>query len=366
MAWGTLLALALAANAGGSAEETELGEQKSTGTRLFAKVVGDRLVLRSLGPTNIQAAYGIDLDADGKIAENDLYYTVQKDGTLCAGRWYPARKALECNRPSKATGSQETIGSQALRRLEIPLDEVAPTARVLRIMLMMNKPEGGNATAWASYDLVTGAVQGLGASPAATKPATATVPPAAKPTTAPPATPVSGPGDQALADRYDGGEVYNGRECKYRRLQNVRLHRNRFDGPTGEFQVRPLESDSVYNNELRYNVYPDGREKFRLVVSNAVHRPAKVTSAALVIGAASFPLRPIHPFDDISPVITYQPYVSFDELPAGAKQALMQATSARLVLATKHGQVSQWTYDVGNLRHLRRAMELSQWTCPGW
>ena len=214
-AWLALgLAAGTASAASGSGEESELGYQKATGTHVYAKVAGDRLVLRSLGPSTSRVAYGIDLDGNGQITETDLYYTLQPDGRICTGPWWPARKVLECTRTSRVTGSQEAIGPQTLRRLEIPLDEAAPTARNLRLLLMMNKPEGGNATAWIGYDLVTGDVKSLGeaAAPAASGAGTPASsngsPAAAKPTPAAPAqaarAPSCPPTTQALAQWLSG------------------------------------------------------------------------------------------------------------------------------------------------------------------
>lgn len=207
IAWGLLaLAAATASAAGGSGNEAEIGVEASSGMRVFAKVVGDKLVLRSLGPTTSQVAYAVDLDSDGQIVETDLYYTVQKNGSLCTGPWFPARKVLECSRRSAATGSQETIGTQTIRRLEIPLAEVAPTARSLRMLLMMNKPAGGKTLAWLDYDLVTGESKAL-PKPAAsgTSASTKATGTAAKPATTP-ATAVAScpPTTQALAQWLSG------------------------------------------------------------------------------------------------------------------------------------------------------------------
>ena len=184
------LAAGPASAASGSGEETELGYQKATGARVYARVVGDKLVLRSLGPSTSQVAYAIDLDGNGSITEADPYYTVRPDGSFCAGSWCPARKALDCRRASRAGGWQDTAGAQVQRRVEIPLDEAAPSARQLRLLLMMNKPEGGNATAWIGYDLVTGKVQalagtaGTGTAAAPAAPAKPTGPGSASATTA--------------------------------------------------------------------------------------------------------------------------------------------------------------------------------------
>lgn len=213
IAWGLLALLAgTASAAGGSASETEIGVVASAGMRVFAKVEGDKLVLRSLGPTASQVAYAVDLDNDGRIAEADLYYTVQKDGKLCTGPWFPARKVLECGRRSLATGSQETIGPQTIRRLEVPLAEVAPTARSLRMLLMISKPAGGKALAWLTYDLVTGEAKPL-ANPAAASPVSANAPgPAEKPSPAPATTAPAAscpPTTQALAQWLSGRRLLN-------------------------------------------------------------------------------------------------------------------------------------------------------------
>jgi hypothetical protein len=126
---------------------------------------------------------------------------------MCTGPWFPARNVLECTRSTRATASQEAIGPQTLRRLEIPLAEAAPTARNLRLLLMMNKPDGGNATAWIGYDLVTGDVKSLGdpaagtaARPGTPAPAQAAPAQAARAATCPPTT-------QALAQWLAGRRV---------------------------------------------------------------------------------------------------------------------------------------------------------------
>jgi hypothetical protein len=135
---------------------------------------------------------------------------------LCTGPWFPARKVLECSRTSRATGGQATVGKLVLRVVEIPLDEVAPTARSLLMLLMMNNPEGGNDQAWLQYDLVTGdvkAVAGAAAANAGTSaPAsTASAAPATRPPGAAPvgkaASPSCPPTTQALAQWLAGRKL---------------------------------------------------------------------------------------------------------------------------------------------------------------
>jgi hypothetical protein len=361
--WAVALAAGVgaAAAASGSGEETELGYQKDTGTHVYARVAGNRLVLRSLGPSTSRVAYGIDLDGNGKITETDLYYTLQPDGRICTGPWLPARNVLECTRASRASGSQETIGPQTLRRLEIPLDEVAPTARSLRMLLMMNKPAGGNATAWLSYDLVTGKVRGLPAEPAKAPSAqlvesNGTAAPAQKASLS----------DRQLTDRHETAQEFYDKVCSFRQLPGIRLLNNRFTGLRGQFRVRPVESDSVYNNDLSVSITPAGGVEVRIVVSDRRHVAARIKRAELVLGdGRRFDARPIHPFERIGTPMTYKPYVTIEEPSRELAEALASNNTARLVLSNDQGEASRWNYRIENLRYLKPAMERSQWKCTG-
>ena len=375
--WMAALAIATAGASCAYAAETQIAYHKSNGTQVFVERKGDRLLLRSLGPANVTVGYEIDADADGVIDPLvDVSYGMHKDGTLCAARWISETATSHCGTlKTTARSSQEAIGELVLRRLDVPLSEVARNGRTVRLRLEMYDAAKGRSRAWLAYDLATGEAASsppppasatastAGAKPASTATATNVTPVATAESPVSAATAKTGLSDHALTDRYDGGEVYRGRECRFRQLPEIRIHADRHDRTYGEFMVRPRESSSVYNNELMFVVFPDGREKFRLVVSNVAHQPARVTSATLMIDGARFPLEPIHPIDKISPVITYRPYVSFERLGGDAKYALTRASTARLELATKNGVVSQWTYPVGNFRYLRRAMELSGWKC---
>jgi hypothetical protein len=159
---GVVLAMAAGASGevGGSAQERQLAQQKATDTRVYAKVVDGRLVLRSLGPANIRVEIGVDLDDDRRINGKDPYYTWMPDGTFCAAR-QDARGSLACTPALRAVGSREAIGTQLLLRIEVPLTELAPHTRQVPLLLVMDKPEGGVAKAWLGYDLVTGDVRAL-------------------------------------------------------------------------------------------------------------------------------------------------------------------------------------------------------------
>ncbi|OGT56378.1 MAG: hypothetical protein A3E01_11010 [Gammaproteobacteria bacterium RIFCSPHIGHO2_12_FULL_63_22] len=365
--WGLLAAVALAAGVAPSARaaETRLAYQPSSGTQVFAEVQGDRILFRSLGPSTVYVHYGFDVDGNGKIDPSvDGSYSMHKDGSLCAQKWISEQENSICGQlPSAARVSQETIGQQLLRRLDLPLSEVSRNGRNLRLRLGIYDEGKTIGYAWMTFDLTTGVVASIPV-PSAAVPTTATT------NTARPATPTQvapqvkgGLSERELTDRYDAGKEVANRQCKYRNLPEVRLIESPFKPRFGEFVVRALENTSMLFNNFKLETNMYGREVLRIDVRHDAHRRAKVTSAFLVVGSERFPLKPFHQWDEATPVKTYKPYVTFDEPPGKAGPALLNASTARLVLMTDQGEVSHWTFPVGNLRYLRRAMELSEWKC---
>ncbi len=369
--WSLLAAMAVVAGGAPSARsaETRLGYQASSGTQVFAEVKGDRILLRSLGPSTVYVHYGFDVDGNGKIDPSvDGSYSMRKDGSLCAQKWISEQNKSFCGElPSAARVSQEAIGPQLLRRMDLPLSEISRNGRNLRLRLGIYEEGKTIAYAWMTFDLDTGVVASIpGPSAAVPSPATTASAKPAPPTQAAPST-KGGLTDRELTDRYDAGKYVGNRQCKYRHLPEVRLVDSPVVGRYGEFAALVPGSTMDFFHGFKLESYANGRERLYIHVKADAHRRAQVTSAFLVVGSERFPLKPFHQWDNPRPVRTYKPYVTFDEPPGRALPALLKASIVRLVLMTDQGEVSQWTFPVGNLRYLRRAMELSKWTCsPEW
>jgi hypothetical protein len=350
------------------AAEKRLAYQTDSGTQVFAELKGDRLLFRSIGPANSIVGYDIDVNGDGRIDPSvDVSFGMQQDGSLCAAKWVSERETSFCGQAKTAArSSQETIGDQVLRRIDVPFSEVSRNGRDVRLRLSMYREGKGNSYAWIKYEPATATVASL-SSPSSGSPSAATVtaPPRSHGAPATASTQAKGPSDRQLAERTVATDEYNGKSCSFPHLPGVTLKKHIRDGVLVQLHVLSAESGQLLGNDLTVTVKQDGTASGRIMVTHAAHRGTRARRAELLVGDRRFELRPIHPIDRVGPPMTFKRYVGIDSVPreALAAMALSGAPTARLVLHGDAGEISRWSFPIGSMGYMERAMELTQWTC---
>lgn len=358
-----LAALVVASSAASPAAASEylLATHAPSGAKVYVQRQGGRVHVRSIGPASVLVNFNFDADASGSIDPAvDVAYGFQRNGTLCPQQWLTESSWSYCGvLKSGARGSVETIGDMAIRRLDLPLAEVARDGRGFGFKIGFYVDRKGTTYVGGRHDLATGSVSPMTFAPAA----------AAKPATASPAATPAAPGltDRQLTDRHETAKEFYNKVCSYRQLPEIRLLNNAFTGLSGKFMVRSVESDSIYNNDLSVSITPNGAAKARIVVTDrAKHVRTRIKHAELVLGdGRRFALRPVHPVDRSGAETSYQPFVTVEDNSRDLVEAMAQNSTARLVLGTDQGEVSRWNFRIGNLRYLKPAMEKSQWKCTG-
>jgi hypothetical protein len=134
-----LLALSLPALAQPNADPMRMsGKQRHIaadvlpGVKVYSEVVGDKLILQSVGPVEVRLAYAFDVNDNGRFERGtDVNYTWRSgdNGDLCVAR---VADSLRCGDiVSRARMTDHTVDDTRWQRYEIPLSEITSGGRIL-------------------------------------------------------------------------------------------------------------------------------------------------------------------------------------------------------------------------------------------
>jgi hypothetical protein len=94
----------------------------------------------------------------------DLSYSILQDESLCVAKWMEQDAPSSCGASSRARlGKSGMAGTTAVRRIEVPVAEVARDGRNIRMRVTVYKTGDTTqlTTQWLNVDLVAGKVTRL-------------------------------------------------------------------------------------------------------------------------------------------------------------------------------------------------------------
>lgn len=157
---GLVLAGSLAAVPAHSAEVL-LATHNPSNTKVYAEAKDGRLHLKSIGPTYMTVSYNIDANANGTVEpEIDVAYGFHDNGMLCPQKWLTEASWSFCGKlVSAARASQEVIGDLRIRRLDVPIAEIARNGKTFAFKIdFWNNQAKSRSHGSGLFTLATGAI----------------------------------------------------------------------------------------------------------------------------------------------------------------------------------------------------------------